>query len=204
MKRFVEGTDRGQSTLFPECLDDWTRRHDKHEAMRLIGAASVPAGAVLNTGDLLGGPSFEKRGIIQTIGGTRRDQRKKDSGASLRAARPFSRPRARAERCKTRIGDLHKEQAPPGTREQGRAASSRRKTCDSVAEGTGSSNPICSSGESTTNCSGAGADSRRGAGETIRAALPCADLRDFTAVSEATEPAAMIATLDAETPAPPF
>jgi hypothetical protein len=23
MKRFVEGTDRGQSTLFPECLDDW-------------------------------------------------------------------------------------------------------------------------------------------------------------------------------------
>ena len=23
MKRFVEGTDRGQSTLFPECLADW-------------------------------------------------------------------------------------------------------------------------------------------------------------------------------------
>jgi hypothetical protein len=23
MKRFVEGADRGQSTLFPECLDDW-------------------------------------------------------------------------------------------------------------------------------------------------------------------------------------
>src|SRR5256884_3577651 len=23
MRRFVEGTDRGQSTLFPECLDDW-------------------------------------------------------------------------------------------------------------------------------------------------------------------------------------
>jgi transposase len=23
MKRFVEGTDRGQSTLFPECLQDW-------------------------------------------------------------------------------------------------------------------------------------------------------------------------------------
>jgi adenylate cyclase len=38
---------------------------------------------------------------------------------------------------------------------------------------------------------------RRGAGETIRAALLCADLRDFTALSEATEPAAMIATLDA-------
>ncbi len=23
MKRFVEGLDRGQSTLFPECLGDW-------------------------------------------------------------------------------------------------------------------------------------------------------------------------------------
>jgi hypothetical protein len=23
MKRFVEGVDRGQTTLFPECLEDW-------------------------------------------------------------------------------------------------------------------------------------------------------------------------------------
>jgi hypothetical protein len=23
MKRFVEGTDRGQGTLFPECLEEW-------------------------------------------------------------------------------------------------------------------------------------------------------------------------------------
>jgi hypothetical protein len=23
MKPFIEGTDRGQSTLFPECLEDW-------------------------------------------------------------------------------------------------------------------------------------------------------------------------------------
>ena len=38
---------------------------------------------------------------------------------------------------------------------------------------------------------------RRGAGETIRAALLSADLRDFTALSEATEPAATIAALDA-------
>jgi class 3 adenylate cyclase len=38
---------------------------------------------------------------------------------------------------------------------------------------------------------------RRGSGETIRAVLLCADLRDFTALSEATEPAAMIAALDA-------
>jgi adenylate cyclase len=38
---------------------------------------------------------------------------------------------------------------------------------------------------------------RRGTGEMIHAALLYADLRDFTALSEATEPAAMIATLDA-------
>lgn len=37
----------------------------------------------------------------------------------------------------------------------------------------------------------------RGSGETIRAALLCADLRDFTALSEVTEPAVMIAALDA-------
>jgi class 3 adenylate cyclase len=38
---------------------------------------------------------------------------------------------------------------------------------------------------------------RRGTGETICAALLCADLRDFTALSEATEPVAMITALDA-------
>jgi len=38
---------------------------------------------------------------------------------------------------------------------------------------------------------------RRGTGETIHAALLYADLRDFTALSEATEPAAMIGALDA-------
>ncbi|MBB3659301.1 class 3 adenylate cyclase [Rhizobium sp. BK650] len=37
----------------------------------------------------------------------------------------------------------------------------------------------------------------RSSGETIRAALLCADLRDFTALSEATEPSLMIAILDA-------
>jgi class 3 adenylate cyclase len=37
----------------------------------------------------------------------------------------------------------------------------------------------------------------RGSGETIRAALLYADLRDFTALSEATEPVAMISALDA-------
>jgi transposase len=35
MKRFVEGTDRAQSTLFPECLDDWI---DENNPVRAIDA----------------------------------------------------------------------------------------------------------------------------------------------------------------------
>ena len=33
MKRFVEGTDRSQTTLFPECLDDWI---DEDNPVRVI------------------------------------------------------------------------------------------------------------------------------------------------------------------------
>ncbi len=46
---------------------DWTRQHDKQDAMRIIGAAGIPAGAVLDTNELLHDPSFEQRGIMQTI-----------------------------------------------------------------------------------------------------------------------------------------
>ncbi len=45
----------------------WTRRHDKTEAMRIIGAAGIPAGAVLDTGELLADTTFRQRGIMQTI-----------------------------------------------------------------------------------------------------------------------------------------
>src|SRR5436189_4335961 len=33
MKRFVEGTDRGQSTLFPECLEDWIDENNPVQAI---------------------------------------------------------------------------------------------------------------------------------------------------------------------------
>jgi len=33
MKRFVEGADRGQSTLFLECLEDWI---DENNPVRVI------------------------------------------------------------------------------------------------------------------------------------------------------------------------
>jgi transposase len=35
MRRFVEGTDRKQATLFPECLDDWI---DEDSPVRVIDA----------------------------------------------------------------------------------------------------------------------------------------------------------------------
>ncbi len=48
-------------------IADWTRQHDKHEAMRLVGAAGIPAGAVLDTAEIQDDPNFESRGIMQTI-----------------------------------------------------------------------------------------------------------------------------------------
>ena len=66
--RFATREARGRHEAeIDRIISDWTRQHDKHEAMCLIGGAGVPAGAVLDTGDLLGEPSFEKRGIIQTM-----------------------------------------------------------------------------------------------------------------------------------------
>jgi hypothetical protein len=37
MKRFVEGADRGQSTLLPECLDDWIDEENPVRATELFG-----------------------------------------------------------------------------------------------------------------------------------------------------------------------
>jgi formyl-CoA transferase len=66
--RFATREARNQHEAeIDEMITEWTRRHDKHEAMRLVGAAGVPAGAVLDTGDLLAEPSFADRGIIQTM-----------------------------------------------------------------------------------------------------------------------------------------
>jgi formyl-CoA transferase len=45
----------------------WTRQHTKEEAMKLFGAAGVPAGAVFDTLELMNDPSFGERGIMQTI-----------------------------------------------------------------------------------------------------------------------------------------
>ena len=45
----------------------WTKQHTKHEAMEIIGAAGVPAGAVLDTMELYHDKTFEQRNIMQTV-----------------------------------------------------------------------------------------------------------------------------------------
>jgi formyl-CoA transferase len=48
-------------------IAEWTRQRDKHEAMRVLGAAGIPVGAVLDTAELQSDPDFERRGIMQVI-----------------------------------------------------------------------------------------------------------------------------------------
>jgi len=45
----------------------WTRQHDKREAMRVLGGAGVPAGAIFDTMELTEEADFERRGIMQTM-----------------------------------------------------------------------------------------------------------------------------------------
>src|ERR1700726_2697569 len=50
-----------------EIIAQWTRQHSKEEAMKIIGGAGVPAGAVFDTLELMNDPSLAERGIMQTI-----------------------------------------------------------------------------------------------------------------------------------------
>lgn len=48
-----------------ELIAAWTTKRTKYEAMNLVGGAGIPAGAVLDTMELLNEASFEQRGIMQ-------------------------------------------------------------------------------------------------------------------------------------------
>jgi crotonobetainyl-CoA:carnitine CoA-transferase CaiB-like acyl-CoA transferase len=50
-----------------EIIAQWTRQHSKEEAMKIIGGAGVPAGAVFDTLELMNDPSLAERGIMQRI-----------------------------------------------------------------------------------------------------------------------------------------
>lgn len=45
----------------------WTSRHSKHEAMKLLAEAGVPAGAVLDTMELFNDPTMHERGIFVSV-----------------------------------------------------------------------------------------------------------------------------------------
>ena len=97
-------TQRGAEV--DEIIAAWTRQHTKEEAMQLIGAAGVPAGAVFDTLELMNDPSLAERGIMQTIDHPTTGKVKMPAwpvrfdgapptGQAVAAARPACRRRAR-------------------------------------------------------------------------------------------------------------
>lgn len=64
--RFATPMDRvSRETEVDEIIATWTRGRGKHDAMRAVGEAGIPAGAVLDTMELQNDKSFEDRGIMQ-------------------------------------------------------------------------------------------------------------------------------------------
>jgi formyl-CoA transferase len=67
-KRYESPDARLQhETEVDEIVSSWTRQHTKHEAMARLSAVGVPAGAVLDSMELINEPSFRERGILQTM-----------------------------------------------------------------------------------------------------------------------------------------
>src|ERR1700692_4185588 len=48
-------------------VSEWTRKHHKLEAGKLVSLATIPAGAVMDTAELAADKTFEDRGIRQTM-----------------------------------------------------------------------------------------------------------------------------------------
>jgi crotonobetainyl-CoA:carnitine CoA-transferase CaiB-like acyl-CoA transferase len=66
--RFATNEERNKNEGFiNEIIAEWTKEHTKEEAMKIIGAAGVPAGAVHDTLELQNDTSFQERGIMQTM-----------------------------------------------------------------------------------------------------------------------------------------
>ena len=67
-KRYATPVDRvAREPEVDEIIAGWTRTHTKFEAMKAVGEANIPAGAVLDTMELHNDVSFEDRGIMQTM-----------------------------------------------------------------------------------------------------------------------------------------
>jgi crotonobetainyl-CoA:carnitine CoA-transferase CaiB-like acyl-CoA transferase len=67
-ERYLTPMDRvNREPEVDEVIAAWTRTRSKHDAMRAVGDAGIPAGAVLDTMELQNDPSFEARGIMQVM-----------------------------------------------------------------------------------------------------------------------------------------
>jgi formyl-CoA transferase len=66
--RYLTPADRvAREAEVDEIISAWTRTHTKLDAMKLLGDAGIPAGAVLDTDELNKDITFEQRGIMQTM-----------------------------------------------------------------------------------------------------------------------------------------
>jgi formyl-CoA transferase len=66
--RFETNESRNKNEGFiNEIITEWTLQHTKEDAMKIIGAAGVPAGAVHDTLELQNDKSFLERGIMQVM-----------------------------------------------------------------------------------------------------------------------------------------
>src|ERR1700712_5036348 len=66
--RYLTPMDRfAREAEVDEIIAAWTRTRTKHDAMRAVGDAGIPAGAVLDTMELQNDQSFEDRGIMQVM-----------------------------------------------------------------------------------------------------------------------------------------
>ncbi|HEX3882452.1 MAG TPA: CoA transferase [Stellaceae bacterium] len=66
--RFATNEERNKNEGFiNEIITEWTLAHTKEDAMKIIGAAGVPAGAVHDTLELQNDQSFLERGIMQVM-----------------------------------------------------------------------------------------------------------------------------------------
>ena len=67
MKRFVEGMDRGQTTLFPECLEDWIDENNPVRAIDVfvdeLDLSELGFGGVAP--EATGRPSYHPSGLLK-------------------------------------------------------------------------------------------------------------------------------------------